>query len=79
MIVTETKVGGSQAKDITDRLPFDGAIHTNTISYSSGLWVLWDLSQVAISELLSTKQKIHSTVKVLSSEFSWLLSTIYAS
>lgn len=79
MIVIETKVGGSWAKGITDRLPFDGAIHTNAIGYSSGLWVPWDSSQVENSEFLSIKQEIHSTVKVLSSEFSWLLSAGYAS
>lgn len=42
MIVTETKVGRTQAKNIIDRLPFDGAICTNTIGYSGVLWILWD-------------------------------------
>lgn len=79
MIVTETKVGGIRAKNIIDRLPFDGVLYTNTIGYSGGLWVLWDSAQVEITELSSTEQEIHSTVKILSSEYYWLLSAMYAS
>ena len=37
VVVTETRVGGERAKTITDRLPFDGAIHADTIGYSGGL------------------------------------------
>ena len=29
LIVMETRIGGERARDITDRLPFDGAIHTD--------------------------------------------------
>ena len=42
VIVTETRIGGMRAKDITDKLPFDGAIHTDTIGYAGGLWLLWN-------------------------------------
>lgn len=35
-------MGGERAKDITDRLLFDGAIHANTIGYSGGIWILWN-------------------------------------
>ena len=37
MVVMETKTDDAKAKEITDRLPFDGAIHTNTIGYIGGL------------------------------------------
>ena len=37
LVVMETQVGGERAKEITNRLPFDGAIHTNTIGYVGGL------------------------------------------
>ena len=40
VVVTETRVGGERAKAITDRLPFDGAIHADTIGFSGGIWVL---------------------------------------
>ena len=40
MIVTETRVGGERAKVITDWLPFDGAIYTNTVRYAGGIWLL---------------------------------------
>ncbi|XP_075659168.1 uncharacterized protein LOC142629059 [Castanea sativa] len=45
VIITETRVGGERAKDITDRLPFDGALHADTIGYSGGIWVLWKLEE----------------------------------
>ena len=38
LIMMETQIGGDRAKEITDDLPFDGAIHTDTIGYASGLW-----------------------------------------
>ena len=37
MIIMETKVGGERARDITDRLPFDGVFITETIGYAGGL------------------------------------------
>lgn len=40
IIVTETHIGGTWAKDITDRLLFYGAIHTDIIGYVGGLWLL---------------------------------------
>ena len=40
LIISETKVGGLRAKDIVERLPFDGAICTNTIGFTGGLWLL---------------------------------------
>ena len=37
LIVMETKIGGKRARDITARLPFDGAFHSDTIGYAGGL------------------------------------------
>ena len=79
VIITETRVGGERAKDITDRLPFDGAIHSDTIGYSRGSWLLWKSDTVEISQLAKTEQEIHVVVKVHNSNLSWLLSYIYAS
>lgn len=36
MIIMETRIGGDRARDITDRLPFNGAIHTDTIGFAGG-------------------------------------------
>ena len=55
VIVTETRIGGSRVKDITDRLPFDGAIHTDTIGYAGGLWLLWNSDAVEVTLLEKTK------------------------
>jgi len=78
-VVTETHIGGDRARAITNRLPFDGAIHTETIGRAGGLWLLWNSERVEVSFLASSEQEIHSTVKVRSSNFSWLFFAVYAS
>ena len=40
MIIMETRIGGDKARNIMDRLPFDEAIHTDTIGFIGGLWLL---------------------------------------
>ena len=79
LVVMETKVGGARAKEITDRLPFDGAIHTETIGYAGGLWLLWNADRVEVEALARTEQEIHVEVKVRSSNLSSIFSAIYAS
>ena len=45
MVITETRVGGTRAKEIIDRLPFDGAAHADTMGYARGIWLLYLLMQ----------------------------------
>ena len=47
-VIMETKLGGERARVVTDRLPFDGAIHTDTIGFSGGLWLLWNSDKVEV-------------------------------
>ena len=61
-VVMETKLGGDRAKAITDRLPLDGAIHTDTIGFSGGLWLLWDSELVEVQLLAKTEQEIRVEV-----------------
>ena len=42
MVIMETRIGGDRAKEITDRRPFDGAIHTETIGFAGGIWLFWN-------------------------------------
>ncbi|XP_050251981.1 uncharacterized protein LOC126698647 [Quercus robur] len=63
-VVMEMRIGGEREREITNRLPFDGAIHTNTIGYAGRLWVLWDSNRVALSPLAKTEQEVHLEVKV---------------
>ena len=79
MVIMETKIEGERAKEITDRLPFNMAIHTETIGCVGGLWLLWNLGRVKVYLLSKTEQEIHVTVKVCASNFSWLFSAVYAS
>lgn len=79
MIIMETRIGGDRARDITDRLPFNGAIHTDTIGFAGGLWILWNSDRVHITQLALSEQEIHVLVKVTSSNFEFFCTTIYAS
>ena len=64
MVIIETHLGGPRAKEITNKLPFDGVIHTETIGYARGLWLLWNSDRVEITPLGNTEQEIHVVVKV---------------
>ena len=55
LILMETKVGGEGAREISDHLPFDGGIHTDTIEYVGGLWMLWNLDRVEVNPLSNTE------------------------
>ena len=79
MVIKETRLGGERAREITDKLPFDGAIHTETIGYIGGLWLLWNSDLVEVKQLANTEQEIHVEVKVLSFNLSCLFTAIYAS
>ena len=79
MVIMETCLGGNRAKEITYRLPFDSAIHTDTIGRVGGLWLLWNSDRVEVNHLASTEQEIHAIVKVCSSDFSWWFTAVYAS
>ena len=58
-VVMETKLGVDRIMEITDRLPFEGTIHTDTIGYVGGPWLLWSSDKVEIELLAKTKQEIH--------------------
>ncbi|XP_030941902.1 uncharacterized protein LOC115966912 [Quercus lobata] len=79
LVVMETRVRGNRAREITERLPFDGAIRSDVVGFAGGIWVLWNFDRVDVAHLASTKQEIHFTVKVRISNIIWLFSTVYAS
>ncbi|KAK9984570.1 hypothetical protein SO802_034095 [Lithocarpus litseifolius] len=63
LVLMETRVGGERAREISGRLPYDNAIHTNTIEYAGGLWMLWNSNRVDVTLLASTEQEIHTIIK----------------
>lgn len=79
IIITKTRVRRARAKKIIDRLPFDGAVHADTVGYAGGIWILWLSDVVRVSVLVATEQEIHAVVKVHSSHLSWLIFAVYAS
>ena len=79
LILTETRLGGTRAADLAKSFPFDGFLCSQTIGFAGGIWILWKTDMVEIKHLCSTEQEIHTSVKVLGSNSTWLLSAIYAS
>ena len=81
LVIMETKVSKDRVRSTVDRLPMDGAILVNNIGLTGGLWVLWDSTQVDVSELSTTEQEVHVLVNINSpnSQVPWLLSAIYTS
>lgn len=75
----KTQVRRGRAKELSNRLPFDGAIHIDTIGYAGGLWELWNLDRVEMSSLSNIEQEIHIMVKVHISNATWLFSDVYVS
>ncbi|XP_050248751.1 uncharacterized protein LOC126696003 [Quercus robur] len=75
----ETRLGGDRANGITNQLPFDNAIHIDTIGYAGGLWLLWNSDRVDITLLSKMEQEINVTSKVCHYNCSWLLFVVYAS
>ena len=55
LVVMETQVGGNRAREITKRLPFDGAINSDVVGYVGGIWVLWNSNKVVIWPALNKK------------------------
>ena len=79
LVVMETRIGGDRAKDISDRLPFDSAIHTETMGFAGGIWLMWNADRVEVVQLAKTEQEIHVEVKVLLSNLPWIFTAVYAS
>ena len=79
LVVMETRVGGNKAREITERLPFDGAIRSDAVGFAGGIWVLWNSERVDVAHLANTEQEIHFTVKVRSSNVIWIFSVLYSS
>lgn len=68
--VMETRPGGERAKNITDRLPFDGAIHVDMVGFDGGLWLMWNADKVEVIPLAKIEQEIHVIIKVPASNLS---------
>ena len=79
MIIMETQIGGDQARGIIDKLPFDGAIHTETIGFAGGLWLLWNSERVQVTQLAISEQEIYVLVKEPLSNFEFICFAVYAS
>lgn len=67
LVLMETRIGGEKAREISSKLPFYGATHTDTIAYAVGLWMLYNSDRVELTTLSSTEQEIHVVVKIISS------------
>uniref|UniRef100_A0A7N2LJ76 CCHC-type domain-containing protein n=1 Tax=Quercus lobata TaxID=97700 RepID=A0A7N2LJ76_QUELO len=55
VVVTETCISGSRAREILRTLPYDGIHTTDSIGYAGGTWLLWCKDMVDLEVLAATK------------------------
>lgn len=55
VVITETRISGSRARDIISALPYDGIHTTDPIGYVGGIWLLWRTDMVDMDILTATK------------------------
>ncbi|XP_028089100.1 uncharacterized protein LOC114289558 [Camellia sinensis] len=79
VILTETRVGGTRGKTLSENLGFSNVHISDPIGFAGGIWLLWNDLEIACEVLLTTEQEIHAWIKVPSNPSPWLLSAIYAS
>ena len=63
VVVTETRISGSRAREILRTLPYDGVHTTDPIRYAGGIWLLWCKDMVDLEVLAATKQEIHAMLR----------------
>ncbi|OMO51918.1 hypothetical protein COLO4_37466 [Corchorus olitorius] len=64
-IITETRLRGSDALNIIDKLPFDKWEDIDVCGLRGGIWLFWDSKAVILNNFCSTEQEIHGTIKRL--------------
>lgn len=79
MIIIETRVRAGNVSLIMNKFPLDVWTDTNTLVFKGGIWLLWCSDLGTIGEVSTTKQEIHTLVKVSPSDSCWLLYVIYVS
>ncbi|KAL7216100.1 hypothetical protein ACSBR1_028109 [Camellia fascicularis] len=78
VILTETRVGGTRGKTLSENLGFSNVHISDPIGFSGGIWLLWNDLQIDCEVLLTTEQEIHAWIKILWDNL-MLLSTTHSS
>ncbi|GKU99357.1 hypothetical protein SLEP1_g12219 [Rubroshorea leprosula] len=63
MLITKTKVARDRAKAIASHL-YPNYHVVDADGFASGLWLLWDASQISIDIIINSDQAIHAIVKI---------------
>ncbi|KAI7996916.1 hypothetical protein LOK49_LG10G01281 [Camellia lanceoleosa] len=79
VILTETRVGGTRGKTLSDNLGFSKVHISEPIGFAEGIWLLWNDLEIDYKVLLTTEQEIHAWIKVLKDANSFLLGNVYIS
>ncbi|KAH7835169.1 hypothetical protein Vadar_023516 [Vaccinium darrowii] len=78
VIIAETRIAGSRAKDLSEGLGFSHSFVVDSVGFSGGLWLLWNDDVFRCDALAITRQEIHASVQVHSNSTPFILSAIYA-
>jgi hypothetical protein len=78
VVLVETCIFGQRFATVSTAMGFDRVVRSDATSFSGGIWLLWDSTQVQLDILIVFYQVIYASVQVCS-HASWLFSAIYAS
>ncbi|XP_074278178.1 uncharacterized protein LOC141601774 [Silene latifolia] len=79
VILSETRVNSPNSLTIVQRLPFDSFEVLDPVGFAGGIIILWNAGDVAVTLVNKGAQLINVVVQVVSTNFTFLLSAIYAS
>lgn len=77
LVALETKMQDHQS--LLDEFNFNNMIQVLARGNWGGIVLLWEDSQLEVDEIMITNQEIHAIIKVYITNFSWLMSCVYAS
>ncbi|RYR51281.1 hypothetical protein Ahy_A06g026306 [Arachis hypogaea] len=78
IILLETQISGDRAKEVRDKLGFDGSFTVEALGRSGGIWILWNSGIWRVDVVRHSRQVVHLGVFSSNSE-QWFLSAVYGS
>ncbi|CAL1407206.1 unnamed protein product [Linum trigynum] len=79
VIIVEPRISGDRAKDVRQSLGFDKEFVVEAVGFSGGIWVLWNSTDICLSQVNAHAQFIHIQVEPAGVPgHKWLLTAVYA-
>lgn len=77
LIIMEAKLSFDRATDIANGLLFEDKIIVSTVNHAGGLWVLWNNSNITLSQVHISNRGVHAMISYNNGASPFLMSAIY--